>query len=173
MDHFSNCFGNHFFTAESCFESGYIGKCQNRDIECVTEFNESSCFSCTSCRNSTIEFFGFISLSIIYFCSVGYSTDSSSVQTQETSYNIFAVIFLSFEENAVVSDSGKCDGCITCTCCDIVTGAVQIICTFYEGIIIFKIRRKKSDQLTDLSKNFFFGACSVYKTCFLALECSS
>ena len=172
MNHFANCFCDHLFTAESCFESGYIGKCQNRNIKCITEFNESSCFSCTSCRKSSVEFFCFISFCVIYFCSVRYCTDCCSIQTKETGNNIFTIVFLCFEENTIISDSGKCNRCITCACCDIIACTVQIICAFYERIIVFEVRWKKSDQLTDLSEDFFFRTCSVYKTCFFTLECS-
>ena len=139
MDHFANCFCNHFFAAESCFESCNICKCQNRDIKCITEFYKSGCFSCASCRDGSIEFFGFVALCIIYFCSVCYCTNSCSVQTKETCNNVFAVIFLCFEKDTIISNSGKCNGCISGTCCDVIACTVEIICAFYERIIVFKV----------------------------------
>ena len=69
-------------------------------------------------------------------------------------------------------DSGKCKGSISCTCSQIITGTVQIICTFYKRIIVLKVGRKQAYKLTDLTKDLFLCACTVNKTCLLALEIS-
>ena len=171
MNQFSDGFSHNFLAAYSCLESGYVCKSQYRDIKSVTEF-QSGCFSCCSCGKSAVEFFCLLTFCIVNFCSVSHCTYSHSVYTKESCNNVFAEVSLGLEEDSVVCDSGKCDGGISCACCDILACTVQIICALCERIIVFEVGWKKAYKLTDLSKDLFFRFYSIDKSCLLALESS-
>ena len=123
-------------------------------------------------RKDAVEFFCLLTFCIINFCSVGYCTYSHSVYTKESCNNVFTIVSLGLEEDSVVCDSGKCDGGVSCACCDILACTVQIICALCERIIVFEVGWKKAYQLTDLSKDLFFGFYSINKTSLFALVIS-
>ena len=148
MCHLCNCGCDASLRMFVCLETGYIGQSQYRDIECVTEFYESGCFSCSSCSQDCFKLFCFFTVCTVNFRTVCYSSDGCSVQFQETGYHLFCIVRFCLNKILVICDVGKKDCRIACCICKICTYTVQIIAAVIH-CIFFVVCRKQRYQFAD------------------------
>ena len=170
MNQCSDRFRHHLLATYSSLESVYICKSKYRDLESVTEFYELCCFSCTACTKGTIRLPYLFAFCIIALASVCNSTNGSAVQSDKSNSNTLAVVSFYLEELSVISDSGKCNGCVACAVLNILAYTVQVVCALHVRISVFAVRWQICYEFTDFSKDLVLSADSVYKTCLFALE---
>ena len=92
------------------------------------------------------------------------STNGSAVQSDKSNSNTLAVVSFYLEELSVISDSGKCNGCVACAVLNILAYTVQVVCALHVRISVFAVRWQICYEFTDFSKDLVLSADSVYKT---------